>query len=102
MEADRYQALRNQLIAIRRQRPALLHELGSLLARHPATLLITNFDATTSRLITVVGWMVREPPSIQDPQLMGQRHRAEAELLQPLAGQLGQWGGQIGGCRGLL
>ena len=98
---DRCRALRNQLIAIRRQRPALLQELGSLPERHPATLLMANFEATASRLITLVGGLVREPPSLQDPQLVVQLHRAEAELLQAMAGQLGQWERQISGRRGL-
>ena len=98
---SRYRALRNQLVAIRRQRPALLQELGSLPERHPATLLMANFEATASRLITLVGGLVREPPSLQDPQLVVQLHRAEAELLQAMAGQLGQWERQIRGRRGL-
>ena len=98
---DRYRALRNQLVAIRRQRPALLQELGTLPERHPAMLLMANFEATISRLITLVGGLVREPPSLQDPQLVVQLHRAEAELLQAMAGQLGQWERQIRGRRGL-
>jgi hypothetical protein len=97
----RYRALRNQLVAIRRQRPVLLQELGSLPERHPATLLMANFEATASRLITLVGGLVREPPSLQDPQLVVQLHRAEAELLQAMAGQLGQWERQIRGRHGL-
>jgi hypothetical protein len=101
VEIDRYRALRNQLVAIRRQRPALLQELGSLPERHPATLLMANFEATASRLITLVGGLVREPPSLEDPKLVVQLHRAEAELLQAMAGQLGQWERQIRGRRGL-
>ena len=97
----RYRALRNQLVAIRRQRPALLQELGSLPERHPATLLMANFEATASRLITLVGGLVREPPTLQDPQLVVQLHRAEAELLQAMADQLGLWEQQIRGRRGL-
>ena len=97
----RYRALRNQLVAIRRLRPALLQELGTLPERHPATLLMANFEATASRLITLVGGLVREPPSLQDPQLVVQLHRAEAELLQAMAGQLGQWERQIRGRHGL-
>ncbi|MDH4404579.1 MAG: FUSC family protein [Cyanobium sp. D14.bin.5] len=97
----RYRALRNQLVAIRRQRPALLQELGSLPERHPETLLMANFEATASRLITLVDGLVREPPSLKDPQLVVQLHRAEAELLQAMAGQLGQWERQIRGRRGL-
>jgi hypothetical protein len=97
----RYRALRNQLVAIRRQRPALLQELGSLPERHPATLLMASLDATTSRLITLVGGLVREPPTFQDPQLVVQLHRAEAELLQAMASQLGQWERQIRTRRGL-
>ena len=97
----RYRALRNQLVAIRRQRPALLQELGSLPERHPAMLLMANFEATISRLITLVGGLVRESPTLQDPQLVVQLHRAEAELLQAMAGHLGQWERQIRGRRGL-
>jgi hypothetical protein len=88
---NHYRALRNQLIAIRRQRPALMQELGSLPERHPATLLMANFDATTSRLISLVGGMVRHPPIIQDRHLVVQLHRAEAEMLRYCAGRLGQW-----------
>ncbi len=98
---DRYRALRNQLVAIRRLRPALLQELGTLPERHPATLLMANFEATSSRLITLVGGLVRETPTLQDPQLVVQLHRAEAELLQAMASQLGLWEGQIRGRRGL-
>ena len=98
---DRYRALRNQLVAIRQQRPILLQELGTMPERHPATLLMANFDATASRLITLVGGLVREAPTLQDPQLVVQLHRAEAELLQAMAGQLGQWEQQIRGRRGL-
>ena len=60
-----------------------------------------NFEGTASRLITLVGGLVREPPTLQDPQLVVQLHRAEAELLQAMAGQLGKWEGQIRGRRGL-
>ena len=98
---SRYRALRNQLVAIRQQRPALLQELGTLPERHPATLLMANLEATASRLITLVGGLVREPPSLQDPQLVVQLHRAEAELLQAMADHLGQWERQIRGRRGL-
>jgi hypothetical protein len=98
---SRYRALRNQLVAIRQQRPALLQELGTLPERHPATLLMANFEATASRLITLVGGLVREPPTLQDPQLVVQLHRAEAELLQAMADHLGQWERQIRGRRGL-
>ncbi len=97
----RYRALRNQLVAIRRQRPALLQELGTMPERHPATLLMANFEATASRLITLVGGLVREPPTLHDPQLVVQLHRAEAELLQAIASQLGLWEQQIHGRRGL-
>jgi uncharacterized membrane protein YccC len=100
MGNDRYRALRNQLIAIRRQRPTLLQELGSLPERHPATLLMANFDATVSRLITLVGGLGRESPPHQDPLLVESLHRAEAELLQAMAGQLGHWERQIRGRRG--
>jgi hypothetical protein len=97
---QRYRALRNRLIAIRQQHPALLQELGTLPERHPATLLMGNFEATASRLITMVGGMVRESPAPQDPQLVVQLHRAEADLLQAMASQLGHWEQQIRGREG--
>jgi hypothetical protein len=62
---------------------------------------MANFDSTTSRLISLVGGMVREPPILQDPQLVVQLHQAEAELLRAMAGHLGQWEQQIRGRRGL-
>lgn len=92
---ERYRALRNRLIAIRQQHPALLQELGTLPERHPAMLLMGNFDTTASRLITLVGGMVREAPTPQDPQLVLQLYRAEAELLQAMASQLSHWEQQI-------
>jgi hypothetical protein len=97
----RYRALRNQLLALRRQRSSWLQELGALPERHPAALLMANFDTAASRLITVVGGMVREAPAIQDPQLVARLHRCEAELLQAMAAQLGQWQRQRQGSRGL-
>jgi hypothetical protein len=97
----RYRALRNQLLALRRKRPTWLQELGALPERHPAALLMANFDTTASRLITVVGGMVREAPTLQDPQLVARLHRCEAELLQAMAAQLGQWQRQLEGSRGL-
>ena len=63
----RYRALRNQLVAIRRQRPALLQELGSLPERHPAMLLMANFEATISRLITLVGGLCASHPPYKIP-----------------------------------
>ena len=98
---SRYRALRNQLVAIRQQRPALLQELGTLPERHPATLLMANFEATASRLFARVGGLVREPPTLQVPQLVVQLHWPEAELLQAMADHLGQWERQIRGRRGL-
>jgi hypothetical protein len=97
----RYRALRNRLIAIRQQRPVLQQELGTLPERHPATLLMANFDATSSRLITMVGGMVREAPTLQDPQLVVKLHRAEAELLLAMASQLGRWSQEIRSRKGL-
>lgn len=91
----RYRSLRNQLIALRRQRPLWWQELGSLPERHPATQLMTIFEGTASRLITAVGGLERAAPTIQDPKLVRQLHRAEAELLQTLAARLGHWQRQI-------
>ena len=97
----RYRALRNQLIALRRQRPTWLQELGAMPERHPAALLMANFETTASRLITVVGGMVREAPTFRDPQLVAGLHRCEADLLQAMADQLEQWQRQLEGSRGL-
>lgn len=97
----RYRELRNQLIALRRLRPLWLQELGSLPERHPAAQLITTFETTASRLITMVGGMERAAPTVQDPQLVEQLHRAEAAVLLTMAAQLGQWRGQILGRQGL-
>lgn len=97
----RYRALRNQLIALRRQRSTWLQELGALPERHPMALLMASFDSASSRLITVVGGMVREAPTPQDPQLVARLHRCEAELLEAMAVQLGHWQRQLQGCRGL-
>ena len=95
LDQARYRALRNQLIALRRQRPLWLQELGSLPERHPAAQLMSTFETTTSRLITALGGMVRAAPSLQDPQLVEQLHRAEAELLQTMAARLEHWQHQI-------
>jgi hypothetical protein len=92
---ERYRALRDQLIALRRQRQTWIQELGSLPERHPMARLMTNFETTASRLITVIGGMVRQAPTLQDPQLVAQLHRAEAELLQAMAAQLAAWQHQI-------
>ena len=53
-------------------------------ARHPATLLMANFDATASRLVTLVGGLEREAPSLQDPQLVVQLHNSWQQLGQQL------------------
>ena len=94
---ERYRSLRNQLLAIRQHKPALLQELGSLPDRHPAALLMASLDASASRLITMVGGMVRQAPPLGDPHLVAQLHRAEADLLRAMATQLGQWQQQIWG-----
>lgn len=68
--------------------------------RHPGALLLSDLDAAASRLITMVGGMVREAPSLQDPQLVLRLHRAEADLLQAMAGRLELWEQQIRQRRG--
>ena len=98
--AARYRQLRARLQAIRQQRPMLLQELGSMPERHPGALLLSDLDAAASRLITMVGGMVREAPSLQDPQLVLRLHRAEADLLQAMAGRLELWEQQIRQRRG--
>ena len=86
-----YLTLRNRLQAMRRLRPVLLQELGSLGERHPAALLLASFDGTASRLVTLVRAMERATPSPQSPPQLLRLHRAEAELLGAMAAQLHQW-----------
>ncbi|QVL52019.1 MAG: FUSC family protein [Cyanobium sp. M30B3] len=84
-------ALRNQLQAIRRLRPALLQELGTLPERHPAALLLASLDGTASRLVTLVRALERAAPSRQPLPQLERLHRAEADLLGAMAGQLQDW-----------
>lgn len=84
-------SLRNQLQAMRRLRPVLLQELGTLAERHPAALLLASFDATASRLVALVRGMERATPTPQAPPQLQRLHRAEAELLVAMAAQLNQW-----------
>lgn len=101
VDSRRYRGLRNRLIAIRRQRPAVFQELGALPERHPAALLLVSFDATLSRLVTVVGGLLREAPGERDPALVERLHQAEAELLRAMARQLGRWEQQLRNRAGL-
>jgi hypothetical protein len=75
-----YRQLRSLLQAIRSQRSAALQELGMQPQRHPTTLLMNDLDAAASRV-----------PSDRDPQLVARLHRAEAELLIAMAGQIRLW-----------
>ena len=86
-----YLTLRNQLQAVRRLRPVLLQELGTLAGRHPVALLLASFDGTASRLVTLVRAMERATPTLQAPPPLQRLHRAEAELLCAMAEQLDQW-----------
>jgi len=101
VDARRYRALRNRLIVIRSQRPALLRELGTVPERHPAVQLLAGFDASFSRLITVVNGLRLQAPSGTDPQLVERLHRAEAELLEAMAAHLGLWERQLRSGAGL-
>lgn len=84
-------ALRDQLQAIRRLRPTLLQELGSLPERHPAVLLIDSLNDTASRLVTLVRAMEQWEPGRQPLPQLEPLHRAEADLLHAMANQLQQW-----------
>lgn len=86
-----YPGLRKQLMAMRGLRPALLQELGTLPERHPAALLLASLDGTASRLVTLVRAMERAAPSHQPLAALARLHRAEAELLDAMAGQLQEW-----------
>ena len=96
-----YRRLRALLLALRRQRPALLQELGMMPERQPGVRLLSSFDATASRLITMVGGMVQQAPPLEDEQLVQRLHRSEAELLLAMADQLQRWETQIRNRRGL-
>lgn len=96
-----YRRLRALLLALRRQRPALLQELGMMPERQPGVRLLSSFDATASRLITMVGGMVQQAPPLEDDQLVQRLHRSEAELLLAMADQLQRWETQIRNRRGL-
>lgn len=95
VDVRRYRALRDRLIVIRGLRPALLRELGTSPERHPAAQLLVGFDASASRLITVLNGLRRQAPSGTDPRLAERLHRAEAELLEAMAAQLGLWERQL-------
>jgi hypothetical protein len=86
-----YLALRKQLMVMRGLKPYLLQELGSLPERHPAALLLASLDDTASRLVTLVRAMERAAPSRQPLAALERLHRAEAELLDAMAGQLQAW-----------
>lgn len=86
-----YLGLRNQLQAMRRLRPLLLQELGTLAARHPAALLLASFDGTASRLVTLVRAMERATPTPHPPPQLQRLHQAEADLLCAMAEQLHLW-----------
>lgn len=86
-----YLALRKQLMVMRGLKPTLLQELGSLPERHPAALLLASLDDTASRLVTLVRAMERAAPSRQPLAALERLHRAEAELLDAMAGQLQVW-----------
>lgn len=90
-----HRALRDRLIAIRRQHPALMQELGPQPLRHPALQLLLCLEDTASRLIRLVAVLERESPRLEDGLLIGPLRRAEAELLQAMAHQLGDWEQQL-------
>jgi hypothetical protein len=101
LQPEQYRVLRYRLQAMRSLRPALLQELGSMPQRHPANLLLNHFDASASRLITLVGGLLRARPSPQGSAPLAGLHQAEAELLEAMACQLGAWERQIRARRGL-
>jgi hypothetical protein len=86
-----YPGLRNQLQRVRGLKATLLQELGSLPERHPAVLLLASLDASASRLVTLVRAMERAAPSSVPAPQLERLHRAEADLLAAMAGQLQQW-----------
>ena len=87
--------LRALLQSARALRSSLLPELGNQPERHPAYLLISNLDATASRLVTMVMGMERAAPTVRDPQLVQRLHRAEADLLEAMADQILLWEQQL-------
>jgi hypothetical protein len=99
--AARFRQLRATLQSARSQRPALLQELGNQPQRHPAVLLVSSLDAAASRLVTMLGGMERAVPPERDPHLVARLHQAEAELLEPMATQVGIWSRQLRSADGL-
>jgi len=101
LQPEQYRLLRYRLQAMRSLRPALLQELGSMPERHPANLLLKRFDASASRLVMLVGELLRARPSPLGSTPLAGLHQAEAELLEAMASQLGAWERQIRARRGL-
>lgn len=92
LQPEQIRGLRLQLLALRRQRPALASELGSNPERHPAYRLLLNLDDAASRLITSISGMLRHPPpTALDAPLVERLHRAEAELLLQVVERLELW-----------
>jgi hypothetical protein len=69
----------------------LLQELGTLPDRHPAIPLLACLDGTASRLVTLVKAMEQAAPAPQPLLQLNRLHRAEADLLVAMAGQLQHW-----------
>ena len=91
LSIENYQALHRQLLALRRQRPALAQELGNNPERHPSYRLMASFDDTVSRLITSIGGLLRHAPPAGSPVLVRRLNRAEADMLQVLVQRLELW-----------
>ena len=90
-----YRRLRARLISLRGLRPSLTLELGEGASRHPSVQLVQCLDDACSRLILMVGGMVRRAPTLNDSALIEQLHAGEAALLRALSTRLEQWEAQL-------
>jgi uncharacterized membrane protein YccC len=97
-----YKRLRARLISLRALRPALSVELGEGASRHPSVQLVQCLDDACSRLVMMVGGMVRRAPTLNDSALIERLHQGEAALLQVLGQRLEQWEQRFSGRRRTL
>ena len=97
-----YKRLRARLISLRGLRPALTLELGEGASHHPSVRLVQCLDDACSRLILMVGGMVRRAPTLNDSALIEQLHQGEAALLRVLSQRLEQWEAQLSARRRTL
>lgn len=95
LSLQEFRRLIGQLVALRRQRPALAQELGNNPERHPAYRLMASLDETASWVITSIGGLLRHPPPDVNPELVRRLNQAEADMLKLLIDRLALWQEQL-------